>query len=134
MKLSKLKRRGSDGFGAGHFGAPRGSRTHKGVDLLASSGEAIESPVTGTVTKLGYSYGDDLSYRYVQITAGGYDFRVFYVDPSVRVGQEVIADTVIGLAQDLGRRYPGIPNHVHFEIKIDGEYIDPTPTLIAMEG
>ncbi|MEQ3723498.1 M23 family metallopeptidase [Alcanivorax sp.] len=132
MKLSELKRRGSDGFGAGHFGAPRGSRTHKGVDLLASSGEAIESPVTGTVTKLGYSYGDDLSYRYVQITAGGYDFRVFYVDPSVRVGQGVTANTAIGLTQDLGQRYPGIPNHVHFEIKKDGDYLDPTPALIAM--
>jgi len=134
MKLSELRRRGSDGFGSGHFGAFRGSRTHKGVDLLADSGEVIESPVTGTVTKLGYPYGNDLSYRYVQITAGDYDFRVFYVDPSVRVGQEVAADTAIGLAQDLGRRYPGIPNHVHFEIKKDGAYLDPTPTLIAMEG
>ena len=134
MKLSELKRRGSDGFGAGHFGAPRGSRTHKGVDLLAQSGEAINSPVTGTVTKVGYPYGDDLSYRYVQITAGDYDFRVFYVEPSVRVGQEVTTETAIGSAQDLGRRYPGIPNHVHFEIKSDGDYLDPTPALIAMEG
>lgn len=99
MKLSELKRRGSDGFGAGHFGAPRGSRTHKGVDLLAQSGEAINSPVTGTVTKVGYPYGDDLSYRYVQITAGDYDFRVFYVEPSVRVGQEVTTETAIGSAR-----------------------------------
>lgn len=134
MKLSELKRRGSDGFGSGHFGASRGSRNHKGVDLLANTGEAINSPVTGTVTKLGYPYGDDLSYRYVQVTVGGYDFRVFYIDPSVRVGQEVTADTAIGLVQDLGLRYPGIPNHVHFEIKSGGGYLDPTPTLIAMGG
>ena len=81
-----------------------------------------------------YPYGDDLSYRYVQVTVGGYDFRVFYIDPSVRVGQEVTADTAIGLVQDLGLRYPGIPNHVHFEIKSGGGYLDPTPTLIAMGG
>lgn len=133
MKLSELKRRGSDGFGSGHFGASRGSRTHNGVDLLVNAGEAINSPVTGTVTKLGYPYGDDLGYRYVEVESGGYEFRVFYVEPSVRVGQEVTTETAIGSAQDLGRRYPGIPNHVHFEIKSDGDYLDPTPTLIAME-
>ena len=134
MKLSELKRRGSDGFGSGHFGASRGPRTHNGVDLLAGTGEDIDSPVVGTITKLGYPYGDDLSYQYVQISVEDYDFRVFYVEPSVKVGDEVTADTVIGVVQHLGSRYHGIPNHVHFEIKKDGDYLDPTRTLIGMGG
>ncbi|WP_272962288.1 M23 family metallopeptidase [Alcanivorax jadensis] len=132
MKFSELEARGSDGFGSGHFGASRGGRSHSGFDLLCDAGVPLCSPVAGTVTKVGYPYGDDLSYRYVQVSAGGYDFRTFYIEPSVAVGDKVDKCSVIGTGQSLGKRYPGIPNHIHFEIKKAGKYVDPTPSLIAM--
>jgi murein DD-endopeptidase MepM/ murein hydrolase activator NlpD len=122
-----------DAHGCGHYGASRGARKHNGVDLLTPSGAGIQSPIYGTVTKLGYTYGDDLSFRYVQISNGGYDIRLFYVDPGVSVGELVSAGQFIGTAQDLTRRYDKIANHVHLECKdTDGLFIDPTPLALSM--
>ena len=132
MKFSELKTRGSDAFGAGYYGAPRGRRIHNGFDLLCGAGDLVCSPIAGTVTKVGYPYGDDLSFRYVQVSVGVYAFRVFYVEPSVAVGDKVDTCTLIGSAQDLGERYEGIPNHVHLEIMKGQEYIDPAPFLIGI--
>lgn len=132
MKIGDMQKRGCDQDGCGHFDAPRGTRRHNGYDLLCDPGETICSPIHGTVTKVGYPYADDLSFRYVQVSAGEYDFRLFYVEPSVAVGQTVTPDTVIGTGQNLGERYDGIANHIHFEIKRGADYIDPTPVLIAL--
>ena len=120
-------KRGTDNWGSGEFGAPRGDRKHRGIDYAALPGSLVLSPVTGTVTKLGYPYSDDLEFRYVQITSeDGADHRVFYVDPNVKVGDRVFQGrSVIGEAQDLTGRYPGITPHVHYEIKLNGSYIDP---------
>jgi len=121
-----LPLRESDKWGQGYFGAPRGSRTHRGIDYQCPAGAAVLAPVAGMVTKLGYPYGDDLSFRYVQITdSTGIHHRVFYVEPQIWVGQVVKADAPIGMAQDLERRYPGITPHIHYEIKKDGEFINP---------
>jgi len=134
MHISNMSERKCDGHGCGHFGAPRGSRKHAGVDLACSPGAQVCSPIAGKVTKVGYPYGDDLSFRYVEVSTGGYRFRVFYVEPSVAVGDEVSSSTVIGRSQRLGRRYQGITEHVHFEIKnSEGEFVDPTPVMIALQ-
>ena len=124
--LHELEIRQLDEWGSGEFGASRGGRRHNGVDLVVDPDTAILATFEGVVTKLGYPYGDDLSYRYVQITANGYDLRIFYVKPFVSVGDKVNKDSVIGVSQSLEKRYPGITPHVHFEIKKDGEYVDPT--------
>ena len=87
------------------------------------------------MTKLGYTYRDDLSFRYVEISDQGYQFRVFYVDPAVEQGQKVSKHSIIGEAQDLRDRYSGITPHVHFEIKnSDGDFIDPTPVMLAQRA
>ena len=132
MHLHEMRERKCDGHGCGHFGASRGSRKHNGIDLLCKPRTLVYSPIAGTVTKVGYPYGDDLSYRYVEISDRGYAFRVFYVSPMVEKGQKVSKNTIIGEAQDLDARYQGISNHVHLEIKnADGEFIDPTPVVMA---
>lgn len=127
MINGNLPIRGDDEHGSGAWHAPRGNRLHNAVDYSCLPTTEICSPVSGTVTKLGHPYGDDLSYRYVQITVPGGDcHRVFYVEPITLVGEEVIAhQTPIGIAQDLTTRYPGITNHVHYEIKRGDEYINP---------
>ena len=137
MRLSDLPFRESDMQGAGYFGAPRGGHNHRGVDMACSPGTEIHSPVIGEVTKIGLPYpGEEKSHiHYVEITSGGYKFRVFYVSPTVQVGAFVYAGTVIGYSQELGGFYPGITEHVHFEIKnAKGDYIDPTPTIWAMRA
>lgn len=132
MKLSDFEVRKCDSFGCGHFGASRGSRTHNGVDLLTPPNKQIPSPVSGVVTKLGYPYGDDLSFRYVEITQQDYKYRIFYVNPTVKVGDKVEQGSIVGMSQDLDKRYKGIPNHVHFEILTNGRYVDPLPVLLVL--
>ena len=132
MQLYKMQARKCDSQGCGHYGASRGSRTHNGVDLACMAGTLVGSPVSGMVSKIGYPYADDLSFRYVEVESQGYAFRMFYVDPLVTEGQQVNRGDILGACQSLMQRYPGITDHVHFEIKDDhGDYVDPTPVLIG---
>lgn len=135
--LLTLPIRKCDEHGCGHYGANRGSRTHEGVDLICPPGVEVSSGIYGDVTKLGYTYEDDLSFRYVQVTAAihrkHYHFRFFYIEPALKVGDKVSPGASIGSVQSLQSRYPGITHHVHFEIHdVHGDPVDPTPTLIAM--
>jgi hypothetical protein len=125
------KERGVDKWGSGEFGAPRGKRTHAGIDYRCRPTSQILSPCIGIVTKLGYPYADDLSFRYIEIKReDNLFFRVFYVKPLVEVFELVEFDTIIGTSQSLTGRYPDITEHVHFEIKDeDGVLIDPKELL-----
>lgn len=135
MQIHKLKARKCDEWGCGHFGAGRGDRDHKGVDLAVMPGTLISSPVAGHVTKLGYVYRDDLTWRYVEVEAQGYRFRFFYVDPRVNVSDTVNVGDILGAVQPIAERYPKITPHIHFEIKNPGgEYVDPMPALLVRGG
>lgn len=119
--------RNIDSFGSGHYGASRGSRIHNGEDVNAAYNSVLLSPVVGVVTKLGYCYKNDASYRYVQVTdVDDFDWRFFYVKPSILMGATVELETKLGFVQNLDFRYKGISNHIHLEIKDkDGNFIDP---------
>ena len=122
--------RGGDAFGSGAFLASRdeGARLHRGADFTATAGQQVKAPISGYVTKIGYPYGDDLSFRYVELTnpAIGYAVRVFYVEPGVTLGQALRQGAPVGVAQTLQRRYPAITDHVHVEL-VDRAYghVDP---------
>jgi murein DD-endopeptidase MepM/ murein hydrolase activator NlpD len=120
-----------DKWGSGEFGASRGERTHTGKDFACAVGSHILAPCIGKVSKLGHPYEDALEFRYVEITRqDGLRFRVFYVEPLVAKGDFVDFDTVIGVSQTLGSRYPKITEHVHFEIKDEsGQVINPETIL-----
>ena len=119
----------SDPAGDGWFHAPRGDRLHNGIDYCCEVGGEILSPVNGVVTKHGYPYGDDLGWRYIEITDGDLNrHRLFYVQPLTKIGQTVTTDTVVGNAQNIAARYPdqGMKAHVHHEIMNQfDEYLDP---------
>lgn len=135
MHLFAMNYRECDGQGCGHFGASRGSRSHKGVDMACVPGTEVGSPVRGRVTKIGWPYKGEPDIRYVQVAAGGYQFRIFYIDPSVAVGDWVDLGETIGTSQRLESMDRGGTQHVHFEIKNGaGEYIDPTPVVVALRG
>ena len=126
----KTPKRGKDTWGSGEFGASRGNRSHMGVDYAAMPGSILCSPITGHVTKLGYTYGDDLSYRYIQIKdADGNRHRFYYVEPDVVLGDEVTQGDEIGEVQDIVRRYSvprGMKPHIHYEIiDRDNLYVNP---------
>jgi murein DD-endopeptidase MepM/ murein hydrolase activator NlpD len=123
---TELKKRPQDKWGSGEFGAPRGDHTHHGIDYCCPPEVQILSPVAGKITKHGYPYSDDLTFRYVQITAeNGYNHRVFYVEPILPIGRIVRKGSIIGFSQSLTERYPGITQHIHYEIKNGKEYLNP---------
>ena len=119
----------NDPAGSGHFGALRGSRRHRGIDFILRPRDGLCSPVAGAVTKLGYAYPEDLSYRYVEVTdADGLRHRFFYVYPDVDEDDIVEEGTVLGCAQNIADKYPDteMENHVHYEIiDTEGTYLDP---------
>lgn len=119
--------RGRDAQGAGYFGASRGTRKHNGVDFVATPSEPVRAFEGGKVTKLGYPYSHDLSFRYVQVTKGDHHCRYFYVEPTVEVGDEVSEGDMLGTCQELP--YAGITQHYHFEVKHRGAYLDPIKYL-----
>ena len=122
--LVQTPARQQDAYGSGEYGAPRGSRKHKGIDYACCVDSRVFSPVVGLVSKLGYAYEDDLAFRYVQVTTeDGYNVRVFYIDPTIPIGHRVNKNSLIGTSQDLQVRYPkdqdhktAITNHVHVEV------------------
>lgn len=123
--------RGCDDFGCGAFGAERdaGERRHEGVDFDATAGQAVDAPLSGFVSRIGFAYPGDTRYKFVEIEnpALHYAARVFYIDPTVHEGQAVHVGQPIGLDHSLEPRYPGITNHVHLEIeRIGGRHLDAT--------
>jgi len=134
--LEVLPVREHDSYGCGAYRASRGGRSHNGIDYSCYEGTKIVTHVKGIVTKIGYPYADDLSYRYVQVTdPQGLRHRFFYVEPWVDLGTEVeVYSAILGTAQAVNAKYPvneahplGMLNHVHYEIKLqDGSFIDPS--------
>lgn len=129
--------RGHDAYGAGAFGASRdgGSRRHEGVDFVAEAGQAVMAPISGYVTKIGYVYAGDNNLRFVEITnpALRLEARVFYVKPSVEVGEVVHLGAPVGVVHSLQRKYPGgMTDHVHLEI-VDrrGRHVDAEGVITA---
>ena len=118
-----------DKAGDGRFGAPRGIRSHKGIDYLCEPETFCYSPAAGVITKLGFPYADDEKWRYVEVTDDrGQRHRMFYVYPLVRVDQFVHIGEVVGETQDISGRYPnqGMSAHVHYEvINSEGQYVNP---------
>ena len=114
------KLRGTDAQGSGAYGAPRGSRTHKGVDYAAKPGTPVYSAVRGRVTRLGYPYKGNKELRLIEIKVGvpgenGDLVRYMYVEPLVTKGAIVGRGDCLGTVQRLP--YKGITQHVHVDVK-----------------
>ena len=138
LRQTPMVIRGPDRWGSGEYGASRdrGRRRHRGVDLVCEAGDVILSPVSGTVTKIGYPYdpnGPKGHKRYVQVTDDdGLHHRFFYTDALADVGLQIETGQPLAKAQGLQDIYPGITDHIHYEIKRpDGSFIDPTPMVMG---
>jgi murein DD-endopeptidase MepM/ murein hydrolase activator NlpD len=130
--------RGEDSYGSGSFGATRdgGHRVHDGADYVAAPNTIVYSPISGEVTKLGYAYAKNTALRFVEITnsVSSLVSRVLYVDPSVKPGDVLKAGDPIGVAEDLSKRYRGITNHVHVQIAVGRNWLDPASLLPSAQS
>ena len=125
--------RGEDRWGSGAYGAPRGDRLHRGVDIVVAEGAAVFAPFNATIIREATPYEDDDRYTGVLLAGidawADYEIKLFYL----RAPHEgtVVAGEPLGIAQDLSARYPDITNHVHLELWHHGEVIDPTSYLTS---
>ncbi len=131
--VEELILRGDDPTGHGYYGAKRGNRKHKGVDLVTKAGESIKAPISGVITKIGYPYANALQFRYVDIQSDIYRFRIMYCQPidGIYVGIRVFEGQEIAKAQDIaGYWNPKMLNHIHIELYKHGLLTDPEPLLL----
>lgn len=129
-----MKIRGYDKWGSGHYGAPRGRRKHRGCDYVDHVNEAVSAFEAGEVTKIGFPYNQrsakKRNFRLVELRISpAIVHRYFYVESLVQVGDMVEKGQILGWAQDLDAVYPGITQHVHFEVKKNGRHINPVEYL-----
>ncbi len=96
---------------------------HKGVDLAAAKGADILAANDGTVTAA-YDYENGGYGKYVIINHGGGRVTLYAHcnDVFVRKGDKVKRGEVIA---EVGTTGTSTGNHLHFEVRIDGEYTDP---------
>lgn len=136
---TRIPMRGTDAHGNGDYLAPRaGNRQHNGIDLACYPGTIVCAIRPGEVTKIGYPYDpakhpEKGHLRYIQVTdPAGYALRYFYVQALATVGDIVETGQPIGVSQALGDIYPGITEHVHFEVKRGAAFMDPRNFLTGM--
>ena len=103
-----------------------GRRSHKGIDLAQPTGTPVYATADGIVSKAERfsSYGN-----YIQIEHGG-EMQTRYAHLSgyaISAGEQVRKGQLIGFVGSTGR---STGPHLHYEIRIAGDAVDPTPYMV----
>ena len=106
-----------------------GRRAHKGIDLAGPVGTPIHATADGVVSKAEWfsSYG-----LYVSLEHGG-ELQTRYGHMSrlnVAAGQHVRKGDIIGFIGSIGR---STGPHLHYEVRVAGEAVNPIPYMQADE-
>ena len=115
----------SSGFGSRDAPTAGASTNHKGLDFAAPNGTPIRAAGSGTITFVGsksgwgntieISHGNGLLTRYAHLSAFG-----------VSQGMTIQAGQSIGAVGSTGR---STGNHLHFEVVVNGQQVNPRPYL-----
>jgi len=103
-----------------------GSNWHSGLDIDGDTGDPIVAAAGGVVTEAGWHGG----YGYLVVIQDG-DTEYYYAHASevlVNVGDVVAAGETIALVGSTGN---STGSHLHFEVRVAGEPVDPLPLLEA---
>lgn len=106
-------------------------RVHNGIDIACEHGSEVISFSDGTVSAIthDYFYGTTVAIAHEQGVVSYY----MNLDPElaeeIAVGSEVLAGQVIGTVGTSARIEANDPPHLHFEMTVNGSYIDPEPEL-----
>ncbi len=115
----------SSGFGPRRHPVTGRREIHHAVDIAASYGQGIIAPADGVVTFAGYKSG----YGYTVAIRHGFGFETLYAHCSrlrVRSGQEVQRGERIA---DVGQSGTATGPHLHYEVHVDGQKVDPRDFL-----
>jgi murein DD-endopeptidase MepM/ murein hydrolase activator NlpD len=101
-----------------------GSNFHTGLDIDGDTGDPILNAVAGTVTHSGWrgGYGN-----LVIVTQGNTEY--YYAHASellVNEGDEVVVGQLLARVGSTGN---STGSHLHFEVRVDGDPVDPLPIL-----
>ena len=99
---------------------------HKGIDISSRKGTSIIAPARGKVIRKGY---DVYQGNYLLIDHGWRCITTFahLLTFNVSLGQEVERGEVIALMGSTGR---STGSHLHYQIEVNGEVVDPTNFII----
>lgn len=99
-----------------------GKKTNNnGIDIAAAEGESVIASISGSVSDVGYDA--DRGY-YISVKKD--NIEVSYSSllnlPSLKQGDKVVMRQALG---KVGSRGKSTGAHLHFEVKINGEYVNP---------
>ncbi|KAG7271181.1 hypothetical protein CRUP_034696, partial [Coryphaenoides rupestris] len=114
------RRRTSDGFGEGRFGARREGRTHQGLDIVCSDGADVYAPFDVEVTGSLRVYADPTNVKLainkgINLRGEGLCVKLFYVNP-VQLSGRIAKGQKIGTMLPMQSVYRGITSHVHVQL------------------
>ena len=95
-------------------------KEHNGIDIKAPEGTKVVSSINGTVTDVGF---DSEKGNYIIIENG--NLKTLYAQlatTNVKKGDKITAKQSIGTVGKTGKATGA---HLHFEMMVDGEYVDP---------
>lgn len=95
-------------------------KEHNGIDIKAPEGTKVVSSINGTVTDVGF---DSEKGNYIIIENG--NLKTLYAQlatTNVKKGDKITAKQSIGT---VGKTGNATGAHLHFEMMVDGEYVDP---------
>ncbi len=95
-------------------------KEHNGIDIKAPEGSNVVSSITGSVTDVGY---DSEKGNYIVVENG--NIKTLYAQlatTTVNKGDKITAKESIGT---VGKTGNATGAHLHFEVMVDGEYVDP---------
>lgn len=107
----------NDANGSGEFGAKRGLRLHKGIDLEYFPDEPVTAEISGYVNRIVLPYANDFDYTGLEVKGKYFIWHCMYITPLEGiVGNMVKEGDIIGYAQDIRKRYQQsshMLNHTH---------------------
>lgn len=104
----------------------RSGRWHAGIDILATAGTEVRAAARGLVE---YADSGMRGYGNAVILDHGDGVATLYghlEEIRVQSGETVAAGAVVGT---VGRSGNATAHHLHFELRVDGEAVDPVPYL-----
>ncbi len=116
----------TSGFGIRRDPITRGRAFHSGLDIAAAPGAPVRASADGVVIRATRSGGLGkavyLSHGFGLSTRYGHMAKI-----EVKAGQRVQRGDVIGYVGNTGR---STGYHLHYEVHLDGEPVDPAPYLL----
>ncbi|XP_069500858.1 leukocyte cell-derived chemotaxin-2-like [Ambystoma mexicanum] len=127
MCQSSNRVRGCDFHGCGHFNARRGTRLHKGVDIVCRDGSTVYAPFTGNLQGISRPYSKTNAINDgVKLSGSGFCVKMFYIKPDRYYG-EIQKGERLGTMLQMQSVYGGITSHLH--VQSCDHSIDPTPNV-----